>query len=153
MKTKRPITNRSAGNRRKVDSLINSFVETRNERHEKSPPPIRREGEYLEEIRKREFEEITKSPLPNIPIHIITGGRFDKPEEFRSKDYDEEAVFRSKMKHRVSRWTDVVQSVEKGMLFYSGDAGHFVQWDDPELVISSVRIVIQDYFDLKSKGD
>lgn len=62
-----------------------------------------------------------------------------------SKEYDEEALFRSKMKHRIARWTDVVQSVDKGMLFYSGDAGHYVQWDDPELVIASIKIALQDY--------
>ena len=49
------------------------------------------------------------------------------------------------MKHRVSRWTDVIQSVEKGMLFYSADAGHFVHYDDPELVVSSIKIALEDY--------
>ncbi len=36
-------------------------------------------------------------------------------------------------------------TVDKGVLLFSGDAGHFVHWDDPELVISSIRIVLQDY--------
>ena len=49
----------------------------------------------------------------------------------------------------IERWTDVVQSVDKGMLFYSGDAGHFVHFDDPELLISSIRIVLQDYEQLQ----
>lgn len=53
------------------------------------------------------------------------------------------------MKNRIERWTDVVQSVDKGMLFYSGDAGHFVHFDDPELLISSIRIVLQDYEQLQ----
>ena len=59
--------------------------------------------------------------------------------------YDEEALFRSKMKHRMHRWTEVIQSVDKGMIFYSGDAGHFVHYDDPELLIASIRIVLHDY--------
>ncbi len=129
----------------RVDSLIQSFVSKREERNEKSPPAIRREGEYLEKVRANDFAEITKTPLPNIPIHIITGGRFDLPEEFRSAEYDDEALFRSKMKYRMARWTDVIQSVDKGMLFYSGDAGHFVQWDDPDLIISSIKLVLSDY--------
>jgi len=54
------------------------------------------------------------------------------------------------MQHRSSRWINVIQSVDKGMFFYSADAGHFVHRDDPELAISSIKIVLQDYFLLKS---
>jgi pimeloyl-ACP methyl ester carboxylesterase len=109
------------------------------------PKSVQEESQVLGELRESEFKEIKQSPLPkNIPVHIITGGRFDMPERMRSKEFDEEAVFRIKMRNRVARWTDVIQSVDKGMLFYSGDAGHFVHYDDPELVISSIKIVIQD---------
>lgn len=105
------------------------------------------DGEYFH------FTHVKDSPLPKkLPVHIITGGRFDMPERMRSKEFDEEAVFRIKMRNRVARWTDVIQSVDKGMLFYSGDAGHFVHYDDPELVISSIRIVLQDY-ELIKKGN
>lgn len=135
----------------KVDSLIQSFIEIRVSRNEKSPAPIRREGQVLEELRENDFKEITSTPLPNIPVHMIAGGRFDMPAEFQSKEYDDEALFRSKIKHRIARWTDVIQSVEKGMLLYSGDAGHFVQWDDPELVISSIRMVMKDYYILQEE--
>ncbi len=129
----------------RVDSLIQSFIDKRKARKGKVPLALQREGQVLEEIREGEFKEIKESQLPNIPVHILTGGRFDKPKKYRSKEYDEEALFRSKMKHRVNRWIEVVQSVDKGMLLYSGDAGHFVHYDDPELLISSVRIVLQDY--------
>lgn len=57
------------------------------------------------------------------------------------------------MKHRVARWTELIQSVDKGMLFYSGDAGHFIHHDDPELVISSIRIVLQDYEILRTLNE
>jgi len=137
----------------KVDSLIQSFIDKRKSRKEQVPLSLRREGEVLEDIREKEFKEIVKDSLPNIPVHIITGGRFDKPVKFRSKEYDEEALFRSKMKHRVYRWTNVIQSVDKGMIFYSGDAGHFVHIDDPELLISSIKIVLKDYQLLKENND
>lgn len=133
----------------KVDSLIQSFIEKRKRGKSKVPLALQREGQVLESIREKEFKEINEVPLPNIPVHILTGGRFDKPKKYRSKAYDEEALFRSKMKYRIQRWTDVIQSVDKGMIFYSGDAGHFVHFDDPELLISSVRIVLHDYDLLK----
>ncbi len=137
----------------KVDSLIQFYIDKRKAGKESLPLAMQREGQVLEDLREKEFEEITKNGLPNIPVHIITGGRFDKPQKLRSKEFDEEALFRSKMKHRVSRWTDIIQSVDKGMIFYSGDAGHFVHIDDPELLISSVRIVLSDYELLQQKTD
>jgi pimeloyl-ACP methyl ester carboxylesterase len=117
------------------------------------PQSIQEESQVLGELRESEFKEIKQTPLPkDLPVHILTGGRFDMPERMRSKEFDEEAVFRVKMRNRVARWTDVIQSVDKGMLFYSGDAGHFVHYDDPELLISSVRIVLQDYGMLSNKS-
>lgn len=110
-----------------------------------APVSIREESAVLEELRNTDFREIISTPLPNIPVHILTGGRYDTPPRFRNQDFNDSLMFRVKMKHRVERWTEVIQSVDKGMLFYSGDAGHFVHWDDPELLISSVRIVLQDY--------
>lgn len=136
-------------NESRVDSLINAFIERRSNRHADAPDAIRQEGLYLERVREQEFKEVTASALPNIPVHILTGGKFDLPNHLRSKSYDNEALFRSKMQHRLTRWMEVVQSVDKGMLFYSGDAGHFVQWDDPELVISSIRLALADYELLK----
>jgi hypothetical protein len=59
------------------------------------------------------LEEGAKDSLPNIPVHILTGGRFDMPKKLRSKEYDAEAVFRSKMKYRVSRWTDRCRTISR----------------------------------------
>ncbi len=80
-----------------------------------------------------------------MPIHILTGGLYNPPAEYQTTEYDREAYFRSKMGHRLVRWTEVVNSVDKGMLFYSADAGHFVHYYDPELLISSVKIALIDY--------
>jgi pimeloyl-ACP methyl ester carboxylesterase len=129
----------------RIDTMLADIKRGLERRNENVPKSVQEEGKVLADLRETEFKEITDSPLPNIPVHIITGGRFDLPERFRSKEFNDEVLFRSKIKHRVSRWTDVIQSVNKGMLLYSGDAGHFVHYDDPELVISSIKIVLQDY--------
>ena len=135
----------------RIDQYLAEIQQKSEGRRESMPKSILEEHLELENLRKTDFREITESPLPNIPVHIITGGRFDMPKKFRSKEYDNEALFRSKMRHRVARWTDVIQSVKKGMLLYSGDAGHFVHYDDPQLVISSIKIALQDYQIIKDK--
>ena len=112
----------------------------------------RRKTDVLEMMRESEFEEIRNSELPNIPVHFLVGGRYDTPPRLRATEFNDSLYFRARWKHRIKRWTDVILSVDKGMIFYSGDAGHFVHWDDPELFISSVRIVLQDYKLLQEKS-
>jgi len=129
-----------------MDDVANKYKPT------SKPKSVIEESEVLEQLRETDFKEITDSNLPNIPLHILTGGRYDTPPRFRIQELNDSLLFRAKMKNRVERWTNVVQSVDKGMLFYSGDAGHFVHYDDPELLISSIRIVLQDY-ELLKKGN
>lgn len=135
----------------RIDQELAALAQKQASRRTEMPKSILAENQVLVDLRKTDFKEIRESPLPNIPVHIITGGRFDMPEMFRSQEYDSETLFRSKMRHRIARWTDVIQSVEKGMLLYSADAGHFVHRDDPTLVISSIRMVLEDYQQMKKK--
>jgi pimeloyl-ACP methyl ester carboxylesterase len=142
-------------NNEQIDTLFKKWEREDEENKNKpalKPKSIMEESEVLAKLRETDFKEITDSELPNIPVHILTGGRYDTPPGFRIKELNDSLLFRAKMKNRVERWTDVVQSVDKGMLFYSGDAGHFVHYDDPELLISSIRIVLQDY-DLLKKNE
>jgi pimeloyl-ACP methyl ester carboxylesterase len=131
-----------------IDTLFRKWQKEEDENKTKptdKPKSIIEEGNLLEQMRETDFKEITDSKLPNIPVHILTGGRYDTPPAYRIKELNDSLLFRAKMRNRIARWTDVVQSVDRGMLFYSGDAGHFVQWDNPELLVSSIKIVLQDY--------
>jgi len=135
-----------------VDSLFIKWAKEDSIRNSNNPNYLKDiKRDVLAMMRNSEFKEIQHSKLPNIPVHILTGGRYDTPLKYRATEFNDSLLFRAKMKHRVERWTEVIQSVDKGMLFYSGDAGHFVHYDDPELLISSVRIVLQDYEQLKNK--
>ena len=129
----------------KIDDALTELKKGLAKRREGAPLSIQEESKVLADLREVDYQVINENPLPNIPVHIITGGRYDMPERLRSNENYSEVVFRSKMKHRVARWKDVIQSVDNGMLFYSSDAGHFVHYDDPELVISSIGIALQDY--------
>lgn len=129
----------------RIDLEINKNITRRHTRLKDASISIQEESQVLEQLREHNFNEIKESPLPNIPVHIIVGGRFDLPKKLRNQEYDSELLFRSKLKHRVNRYTKVIESVEIGRLFYSADAGHFVHRDDPELVLASIRLALQDY--------
>lgn len=136
-------------NDQQIDQYLAELEGKWQERRTGAPDPIQRESQVLRQLRTTDFKIIRTSPLPNIPVHILTGGKFSMPANLKSDYFDDEVLFRSKMKHRVARWTDVIQSVERGMIFYSGDAGHFVQWDDPDLVTASIKLVLKDYYEMR----
>lgn len=139
-----------------VDTLFNKWAlddEAKKNKPSTKPKSVIEESEVLAQLRETNFKEITDSKLPNIPVHILTGGRYDTPPRFRIKELNDSLLFRAKMKNRVERWIDVVQSVDKGMLLYSGDSGHFVHYDDPQLLISSIKIILQDYELIQRRKD
>jgi len=129
----------------RIDQELAANARKSQARLDEAPQSIREESQVLAAMRENDFREIRDHPLPNVPVHILTGGLYNPPAEFQTTEYDREAYFRSKMAHRLVRWTEVVNSVDKGMLFYSADAGHFVHYYDPELLLSSVRMALLDY--------
>jgi hypothetical protein len=100
----------------------------------------------LRKLRTSDFKELNEKDLPPIPIHFIVGGRFSVPPQFRSKDYDQESLFRARTKHWIENWTNVVTKSPYGRLFYSSKAGHYVQYDDPELILLSIKLAMEDYY-------
>jgi len=107
---------------------------------------VQQESEMLRKLRTSDFKELNEKDLPPIPIHFIVGGRFSVPPQFRSKDYDQESLFRARTKHWIENWTNVVTKSPYGRLFYSSKAGHYVQYDDPELILLSIKLAMEDYY-------
>ncbi|RYC66626.1 alpha/beta fold hydrolase [Spirosoma sordidisoli] len=107
----------------------------------KMPPSLQEELQVLFDLRRSEWAEFRDKPLPNIPISLITSGRF---EPFPDAKPIDEALFQAKTKHRIDRWIQLVTTVPKGRFFYSASAGHFVHRDDPGLIISAIGLVIKD---------
>lgn len=107
---------------------------------------VQQESEMLRKLRTSDFKELNEKDLPPIPIHFIVGGRFSVPPQFRSKDYDQESLFRARTTHWIENWTNVVSKSPYGRLFYSSKAGHYVQYDDPELIVLSIKLAMEDYY-------
>lgn len=132
-------------------SFLKNAIQDRIRKSNNSNYLIRRKTDVLRMMRDLEFERIRNSKLPSIPVHILVGGRYEVPPRFGTTEYNDSIYFGAQWKHRVERWTEEILTVDKGMRLYTGDAGHFVHYDDPELLISSVRIILQDYEQLKNK--
>jgi pimeloyl-ACP methyl ester carboxylesterase len=98
------------------------------------------ERQVLNDLRKTDFSEISKLPLPNVPIYFFVGGKFEVPLAQRSNDYDQEAFFHIKNNSNMERWKKLIYSSGKGgALIYLTHAGHYIHWDDPRSVINNIK--------------
>jgi pimeloyl-ACP methyl ester carboxylesterase/nitrogen fixation protein FixH len=106
---------------------------------------------YVEEVKVSRalnasgFEECVRNPLPNIPVHFIMAGGYTHSDDRGQTIYDKEKLFRINNNIKMKRWLEVINPLEYGKFFYSSSSGHFVQVDDPKLVIYSIKFALSDY--------
>ena len=107
---------------------------------------------YVEEVKisgqlhGTEFEECNRVPLPDIPVHFIVAGGFSATADDRGKTiFDKEKLFRADSNLKMKRWLELIYPLKYGKLFYCSKSGHAVQLDDPETVIASIKLALNDY--------
>ena len=104
---------------------------------------------YVEEVKisrqltKTDFEECDRNPLPDVPVHFIKAGGFTNSEP--PTIYDREKMWRINSNIQMKRWLELLYPLKYGKLFYCSNASHFVQADEPDLVISSIKLALTDY--------
>lgn len=102
------------------------------------------ERQVLNDLRRTDFAEISKLPLPNAPIYFLVGGKFEVPPDQRSKDFDQETFFHIKNSSNIERWKKLMYSSGKGgTLIYLTNAGHYIHWDDPKSVTNNIRVLVE----------
>ncbi|MCB2201148.1 alpha/beta hydrolase [bacterium] len=110
-------------------------------------------GFYVEEVKisrqltKTEFAECDRNPLPDVPVHFIKAGGFSDSEP--PTIYDREKMWRINNNIQMKRWLELLYPLKYGKLFYCSNSSHFVQTDEPDLVISSIKLALKDYDKIK----
>jgi pimeloyl-ACP methyl ester carboxylesterase len=132
--------------RHQIDSIFgkpyDSFIE---KLYEEMP------GFYVEEVRisralyKSEFKECDSNPLPDVPVHFIQAGGYPAGSDEPPTIYDREKMWRIDNNLKMKRWLALINPLKYGKYFYSSQSGHYIQQDDPELVISSIKLALRDY--------
>lgn len=104
---------------------------------------------YVEEVKisrqltKTDFVACDRNPLPDVPVHFIKAGGFTNSEP--PTIYDREKMWRINSNIQMKRWLELLYPLKYGKLFYCSNASHFVQTDEPDLVISSIKLALIDY--------
>lgn len=101
------------------------------------------EVKILRQLTKTDFDECDKNPLPNVPVHFIKAGGFNNSEP--PTIYDREKMWRINSNIQIKRWMELLYPLKYGRFFYSSSSGHMMQSDDPEIVISSIKLALIDF--------
>lgn len=108
-------------------------------------------GFYVEEVKisrslySSEFKECDHNPLPDVPVHFIHAGGYPSGSNEAPAIYDREKMWRIDNNLKMKRWLALINPLKYGKYFYCSQSGHYIQQDDPGLVISSIKLALQDY--------
>jgi pimeloyl-ACP methyl ester carboxylesterase len=113
------------------------------------------EVKILSELTANEFKECDSKPLPDVPVHfIMAGGYPTTPDDRGETIFDKKKLFRIDNNLKMKRWLELLEPLKYGKFFYCSNSGHFIMKDDPETVISSIKLALIDYDKIqKEKAD
>jgi len=113
---------------------------------------------YVEEVKisrslyNSEFTECDRNPLPDVPVYFIQAGGYT-PSTEGPTIYDQEKMWRINNNLKMKRWLTLINPLKYGKFFYSSGSGHYIQQDDPGLVISSIKLALQDYDKIRKENE
>jgi len=103
------------------------------------------EVKILRQLTKTEFKECDSIPLPDVPVHFIQAGGYPKNPEKRETIYDKVKLFRIDNNLKMKRWLALLNPLQYGKYFYCSNSGHYMQEDEPETIITSIKLALNDY--------
>jgi len=103
------------------------------------------EVKILRQLTKTEFEECDSIPLPDVPVHFIQAGGYPKNPEKRETIYDKVKLFRIDNNLKMKRWLALLNPLQYGKYFYCSNSRHYMQEDEPETIITSIKLALIDY--------
>jgi len=97
------------------------------------------------EFNRTGFELCNRNPLPDVPVHFIMAGGYPLNPEIIHSLYDQEKMFRINNNIKLKSWIELINPLKYGKFFYCSQSGHIIQRDDPDIIISSIKLVLRDY--------
>jgi len=94
---------------------------------------------------RSEFAECDRILLPNIPVQfIMAGGYPTTPDDRGATSFDKVKLFRIDNNLKMKRWIALINPLKYGRFVYCSNSGHSIQKDDPDAVISSIKMALRD---------
>lgn len=128
-----------------IDSLFATYKSLTEEYMKNAPKAQIEEIKIQGVLSKTGNEECNRNPLPNVPVHFLMAGGFTLYPEETPTIYDREKLFRIDSNIKMKCWLELLYPLKYGMFFYDSNSGHAIQTDNPDLVITSLRLALKDY--------
>jgi pimeloyl-ACP methyl ester carboxylesterase len=130
---------------KQIDSLF-AVYDSYGEQFMKNGPKAHVEEIKIQgELSKTGHAECNRNPLPNVPVHFLMAGGFKLYPDETPTIYNREKLFRIDSNIKMKRWLELLYPLEFGRFFYDSNSLHAIQIDNPELVISSMKMALNDY--------
>jgi len=132
-------------NESQIDSLFAAYDKSADEYIAQWPKFVAEEMKAQREFSKTGFELCNRNPLPDVPVHFIMAGGYPLNPEKTASLYDQEKMFRIDNNIKIKNWIELINPLKYGKFFYCSNSGHMIQKDDPDIIISSIKLALHDY--------
>ena len=129
-----------------IDSIFASYVVSGEQFLQNGPKHHVEEVKIAGQLAETGHEECNRNPLPDVPVHfIMAGGFIPFNEEPPFTLWDREKMFRINSNIQMKRKLELLYPLKYGRFFYDSNSGHAIQIDNPDLVITSIKMALSDY--------
>ena len=128
-----------------IDSLFIEYDKSADEYMAQGPKFVVEEMKAQREFAKTGFEICNRNPLPEVPVHFIMAGGYPITPSMTDGLYDGQKMFRINNDIKMELWIEQINPLKYGKFIYLSNSGHMIQNDDPEVIISSIKLALKDY--------
>jgi len=128
-----------------IDSLFIEYDKSADEYMAQGPKFVVEEMKAQREFAKTGFDLCNRNPLPEVPVHFIMAGGYPIIPNAPRGLYDGQKMFRINNDIKMENWIELLNPLKYGKFFYISNSGHMIQNDDPEVIISSIKLALKDY--------
>lgn len=144
-----PTATMSAEEQRGMDEAMGLSAEDRRRQMEGAPemptPGTRAEMELVLELSENHWPGFQAlPPVPDVPVSVLMASRFQpSPSQGIERDCEPRECYARGMDVRMSWLSNLAAEVTNGTLTVVTNSGHFIQNDDPDLVVWNIRRVVE----------
>lgn len=136
-----------------IDSLYKEYDKSADVYMAQGPKFVVEEMKAQREFGKNGIALCNQTPLPDVPVHFIMAGGYPLNPETTPSLYDREKMFRVNNNIKIKSWIKLINPLKYGKFIYCSKSGHFIPKDDPDIIISSIKLVLLDYAKIKKEKE
>jgi pimeloyl-ACP methyl ester carboxylesterase len=134
-----------------IDSLFVEYDKITDEYMTHWPKFVVEEMKAQQEFSKTGYGICNQNPLPDVPVHFIMAGGYTVNGEQTASLYDQEKMFRINNNLKLKSWIELINPLTYGKFIYCSKSGHIIQNDDPDIIISSIKLALKEYDGIKER--